>query len=154
MKVKRVVILFMLISFILVSSSSFSAEKKVVKMYAQALTPRERLEADRWDPPQYMWKLEESYEKLHPDVDIQFLPEIPTGYEEWLVTQMTGGTSPEIVWYQRGYIARDYRKGWFVNLTPYLNQPNPYVKGNKKWIDIFQPPVIASGAAPDGNIYI
>lgn len=127
-------------------------ERKVVKMYAQALTPREQLAADRWNPPQYMWTLEKEYEKLHPNVDVRFLPEIPTGYEEWLVTQMTGETAPEIVWYQRGYIARDYMKGWFVNLTAYLNSPNPYVEGNKRWIDIFQPPVIASGTAPDGNI--
>jgi raffinose/stachyose/melibiose transport system substrate-binding protein len=153
-KISRIVLVFLVISLMLSSSMVIGAEKKVVKMYAQALTPRERLEADRWDPPKYMWTLEKEYEKLHPDVDIQFMPEIPTGYEEWLVTQMTGGTSPEIVWYQRGYIARDYQKGWFVNLTPYLNQPNPYVKGNKKWIDIFQPPVIASGTAPDGNIYM
>lgn len=151
----RVICLLLAILLMLsVSYTGFAAKKKVVKMYAQAFTPRERLEADRWDPPQYLWKLEKEYEKLHPDVDIQFMPEIPTGYEEWLVTQMTGGTSPEIVWYQRGYIARDYQKGWFVNLTPYLNTPNPYVPGNKKWIDVFQPPVIASGTAPDGNIYM
>lgn len=131
-----------------------AAAKKTVKMYAQALTPRERLETDRWDPPQKMWDMEKEYESLHPDVNIEFVPELPTGYEEWLVTQMTGGTSPEIVWYQRGYIARDYQKGWFVNLDPYLQQPNPYVEGNKRWIDIFQPPVIASGTAPDGHIYM
>ncbi|NOZ28455.1 MAG: carbohydrate ABC transporter substrate-binding protein [Chloroflexi bacterium] len=128
--------------------------KKKVRMYAQGLTPRERLETDRWDPPQKMWDMEKAYEEAHPDVDIEFIPQIPTGYEEWLVTQMSGGTSPEIVWYQRGYIARDYQKGWFVNLDPYLEQPNPYVDGNKRWIDIFQPPVIASGTAPDGHIYM
>jgi raffinose/stachyose/melibiose transport system substrate-binding protein len=135
-------------------SQGAAAEKKVVKMYAQGLTPRKRLETDRWDPAQAMWDMEKAYEEAHPDVDIQFLEEITSGYEEWLVTQMSGGTSPEIVWYQRGYIARDYEKGWFVNLDPYLDQPNSYIDGNKKWKDAFQGPVIASGTAPDGHIYM
>lgn len=130
------------------------AEKKVVKMYAQGLTPRSRLETDRWDPPQKFLEVEKAYEEAHPGVDIEFLEEIGTGYEEWLVTQMSGGTAPEIVWYQRGYIARDYEKGWFVNLDPYLAQPNPYIDGNTQWKDAFQGPVIASGTAPDGHIYM
>jgi raffinose/stachyose/melibiose transport system substrate-binding protein len=127
---------------------------KVVKHYAQALTPREKGETDRWDPPQEMWNQEKAFEEAHPGVDIQFVPEIPTGYEEWLVTQMSGGTSPEIVWYQRGYIARDYQKGWFVNLDPYLAEPNPYYDGAPSWKEGFQGPVIASGTAPDGHIYM
>ena len=131
-----------------------AGEKKVVRMYAQGLTPKKRLETDRWDPVKAMWDMETAYEEAHPDVDIQFLDEITTGYEEWLVTQMTGGTSPEIVWYQRGFIARDYEKGWFVNLDPYLEQPNAYIDGNTRWKDAFQGPVIASGTAPDGHIYM
>lgn len=128
--------------------------KKVVRHYAQAFTPRERLETDRWDPPRVLWDIEKEYEEMHPDVDIQFVPEIPSGYEEWLVTQMSGGTSPEIVWYQRGYIARDYQKGWFVNLDPYLAETNPYDANAKSWKEAFQGPVIASGTAPDGHIYM
>jgi ABC-type glycerol-3-phosphate transport system substrate-binding protein len=131
-----------------------SMEKKVVRHYAQALTPREKLETDRWDPPKEMWNQEKMFEEAHPDVDIQFVPEIPTGYEEWLVTQMSGGTSPEIVWYQRGWIARDYQKGWFVNIDPYLAEPNPYYDGAPSWKESFQGPVIASGTAPDGHIYM
>ena len=82
------------------------------------------------------------------------MPTLAQGYEEWLVTQMSGGTSPEIVWYQRGYIARDYQKGWFVNLDPFLAQPNPYVPNNKTWKEVFQAPCIESGKAPDGHIYM
>jgi raffinose/stachyose/melibiose transport system substrate-binding protein len=131
-----------------------SAEGKLVKMYAQGLTPRDRLETDRWDPPQKFRAVAAAYQEANPGVTVEFLDEISTGYEEWLVTQMSGGTAPEIVWYQRGYIARDYEKGWFVNLDPYLDQPNPYIQGNAKWKDAFQGPVIASGTAPDGHIYM
>jgi len=135
-------------------AASASAERKVVRMYAQGLTPRARLETDRWDPPQAMLEMEKAYEEAHPDVDLEFIENLPQGYDEWLVTQMSGGTAPEIVWYQRGFIARDYEKGWFVNLDPYLDQPNSYIEGNQKWKDAFQGPVIASGTAPDGHIYM
>ena len=131
-----------------------AAAGKTIKMYAQGLTPRDRLETDRWDPPQKFREVAQAYQDAHPGVTVEFVPEITTGYEEWLVTQMSGGTAPEIVWYQRGYIARDYEKGWFVNLDPYLDQPNAYIDGNQKWKDAFQGPVIASGTAPDGHIYM
>jgi len=131
-----------------------AAVKKTVRHYAQALTPRERTADDRWDPPQYMNTLKKEYEDAHPGITIELVPNLAQGYEEWLVTQMAGGTSPDIVWYQRGYIARDYEKGWFVNLDPYLAEPNPYVAGNTTWKEIFQAPCIESGKGPDGHIYM
>jgi ABC-type glycerol-3-phosphate transport system substrate-binding protein len=127
--------------------------KKTVRHFAQGLTPRERTADDRWDPPAYMNTLKKEYEDAHPGVTIELVPNIPTGYDEWIVTQMTAGTSPEIVWYQRGWIARDYGKGWFVNLDPYLAERNPYVPDAPTWKDTFQVPVIESGKAPDGHIY-
>ncbi len=87
-----------------------AAEARVVSHYAQGLTPRERLETDRWDPPQALWALEEAYKDLHPDVDLEFIESVASGYDEWMVTQLTAGTAPEILWYQRGWIARDYEK--------------------------------------------
>lgn len=131
-----------------------AAEMRVVNHYAQALTPRERLETDRWDPPQALWALEEAFKDQHPNVDLNFVEGVAGGYDEWMVTQLTAGTAPEILWYQRGWIARDYEKGWFNNLDPYLSQPNPYVDGYDSWKDTFQGPVIASGTAPDGHIYL
>ncbi len=128
--------------------------KKTIKHYLQGLTPRERTADDAVDPPKYANTLKAQYEEAHPGVTIEFVPNLAQGYEEWLVTQMSGGTSPEIVWYQRGYISRDYNKGWFVNLDPYLAEPDTYVPDNKTWKEIFQPPVIESGKAPDGHIYM
>ena len=127
---------------------------RVVSHYAQGLTPRERLETDRWDPAMALWEIEDAYKEMHPDVDLEFVESVSTGYDEWMVTQLTAGTAPEILWYQRGWIARDYEKGWFNNLDPYLNQPSPYADGYDSWKDTFQGPVIASGTAPDGHIYL
>jgi ABC-type glycerol-3-phosphate transport system substrate-binding protein len=129
-------------------------ERKVIRMDAQSLTPREMLDTDRTAPPQQFWVTEREYETLHPDIDIEIIPEIPTGRDEWFATQMTAGTAPEIVWYQRGYIQRDYAKGWLVNLSPALDEPNEYVPDNEKWYDVFQVPCIESGRAPDGDIYM
>ena len=131
-----------------------AAAQKTVKHYLQGLTPRERTADDTYDPPKYADTLKQQYEDAHPGVTIEFVPNLPQGYDEWLVTQMTGGTSPEIVWYQRGYISRDYQKGWFVNIDPYLGQPNPYIDGSKTWKEEFQGPCIESGKAPDGHIYM
>lgn len=125
-----------------------------LRVYPQGYTPREQLETERITPPQYLWVVEEQYEALHPDIDIEFVPEIRTGYEEWFLTQMTGGTAPDIVWYQRGYIQRDYQKGWLADLTDVLDEPNPYAPDYERWYDIFQEPVIESGRAPDGRIYM
>ena len=130
-----------------------AAAKKVMH-YLQGLTPRDRTADDRYDPPKYANDLKKQYMEAHPNVTIEFLPPFSQGLDEWLMTQMTADTAPEISWYQRGYIARDVAKGWWVNLDPFLAQPNPYHEGNKVWKEAFQTPVIESGKAPDGHIYL
>lgn len=157
---KRIALLLCML--LIVSSLVFSGaqgeasgEKTTVRMYAQGLTPRERLESDRVDPPQAMWEVQKEYEQLNPNVQLEFLENLPSGYMEWFTTQMTGGTAPEIVWYQRGFIQRDYQKGWIASLSNELdNTANPYTPGNKKWYDAFQEPVIESGRAPNDEIYM
>ena len=66
---------FLILGFILLFSGTLfpilAAGKKAILFSAQGLTPRSRAEADRWNPPSYMWNLERDYEKIHPDVDIQ-----------------------------------------------------------------------------------
>jgi len=54
-------------------------ERKVIRMWAQGLTPLQRLDTDRWAPPQHMWVTEREYEAAHPDVDIDFIPKLHTG---------------------------------------------------------------------------
>jgi len=137
-----------------VSGMAVTQEKKVIRCFVQSYTPRERTEADRWDPPQYYWKLEQEYERLHPDIDIQFLKPIVGEYEAWFVTQMTGETAPEILWRHIGAAKADYVKGWYLDFTPYLEKPNPYVEGNDHWKDLFIPAVSETAVAPDGKTYV
>jgi len=94
-----------------------------------------------------------AYRRAHPGVTLKILP-LPSGdptvYEENL---LNAGAAPDIVvpsYTQQ--IFSDLPKNTWLNLTPYLNQPNPYVKGNKHWIDIFNP-TINRGNSFEGNTY-
>jgi multiple sugar transport system substrate-binding protein len=47
-------------------------------------------------------------------------------------TQLAAGTAGDLVFRQAKYTPE-----MVVNLDPYLKEPNPYIDGNKKWIDAF-----------------
>ena len=42
--------------------------------------------------------------------------------------------------------------GVFQNLKPWLDKPNPYVPGNKEWLDVFTPSIQADMVAPNGEM--
>lgn len=138
-KIVSVILALLFATLLVVGISGISGAKKVIRMLpGDALAPRERMKADVIDPPQYFWTLEKEYEKLHPEIDIQFIK--PVGeYVTWLTTQLIGGTAPEIVWEWAGFVRRSHKKGWFLNLAPYLEEPNPYIEGNEHWLDTFIP---------------
>jgi raffinose/stachyose/melibiose transport system substrate-binding protein len=145
---------------VLVSSAvAFSAvaEKKIkLRMYAFEYTPRERTQSDRWDPPTYLWKLRDAYQKLHPEVEIEFLPFIAQSpeFDTWFVTQFKAGNAPDVGNQLFSEVNRYHDRGWFLDLAPFLEKPNPYVAGNSRWKDLFLPGVITTGTAPDGRIYV
>jgi raffinose/stachyose/melibiose transport system substrate-binding protein len=125
-------------------------------MYAANYTPRERAQSDRWDPPSYLWKLRDAYRKLHPEVQFEFLPYIAADpdFQTWLVTQFKAGSAPDVGNQLFSEVNRNAYKGWFLDLAPYLDKPNPYVSGNAHWKDIFISGVTQTGTAPDGKIYV
>ncbi len=102
----------------------------------KGLTPREKLESERVSPPSYLWTAAKEWQKLHPGMDDRVRSRDQSDYEEWFTTQMVGGIAPDIVWYQRGWIQRDYKKNWFADLTPALSQKNPYAPSYASWYDI------------------
>jgi ABC-type glycerol-3-phosphate transport system substrate-binding protein len=112
---------------LLVAGSLFAESgSKTLRVYMQGLTPREKLESERVAPPSYLWTAAKEWQAKHPGWTIEFVPEIKSNYEEWFMTQMAGGIAPDVVWYQRGYIQRDYKKNWLADLTGPLNEKNPY----------------------------
>lgn len=54
----------------------------------------------------------------------------------WEKTLLAAGTVPDVMApsiTQQTF--EDLSKGWWLDLTPYLRQPNPYIPGNKHWIE-------------------
>ncbi|MDZ7337630.1 MAG: ABC transporter substrate-binding protein [candidate division KSB1 bacterium] len=101
----------------------------------------------------------DEYERLHPDVSIEFLTQLMLlgGSEgEWVRTQLLGGVAPEIVQLNTEAVWPDIEqnKGWWIALDPYLDMPNPYVPGNQHWRDLFiNRPLTEAKRAPDKKLY-
>lgn len=74
------------------------------------------------------------YQKLHPDVRIQQEAIPDQTYGQWMTTQLIGGNAPDIM--QIGFglpwpVLVSYFGRYFVPLTRYANQPNPYNAGTE-----------------------
>jgi len=85
----------------------------------------------------------QQWEKLHPGVSVKFLPNpytTTTDSNAALVTEASAHRAPDLVWEQYGATSSGaIPQGILMNLMPYLNQPNPYVAGNKKWLSLWEP---------------
>jgi|GEM_PF-2920139 len=89
-------------------------------------------------PQQAIKILAQEWEKLHPEYKIEFVRTVgqDIDYQRVMKAQLTGETAPEIIfwWPPAEELAL---KGWIVNMDPYLEKPNIYVPGNKRWKDLF-----------------
>ncbi len=77
-------------------------------------------------------QLATDYHQLHPEVYIvqDAIPE--QTYGQWLTTQLMGGTASDMIEIGLGLPAPiwiQYQQRYFVPLTPWVNQPNPYNAG-------------------------
>jgi ABC-type glycerol-3-phosphate transport system substrate-binding protein len=80
------------------------------------------------------------YEKAHPGVTIKLMPMPPGDPTVWEQSVLTAHAAPDIMVppYTQAVFS-DLGKNYWLDLTSYLNtMPNPYVAGNKHWIDVFQ----------------
>jgi raffinose/stachyose/melibiose transport system substrate-binding protein len=96
------------------------------------------------NPHNMILTLVEEYEALHPNVEIELVQPPPSAAvtsREYIVTNMTAGTIPDIVTTGTRDQVEEIAKGWWVNLDPYLDLPNPYVEagepGSERWLDLF-----------------
>lgn len=96
----------------------------------------------------------DEYMKDKGNVEIQWY-RFPAGsqFAEWFVARMTAQDSPDIYWANTEDLWPHVNKGWALDFTPYMNQPNPYVAGNTAWKDQFQDVAIYSQTGPDGKMY-
>ncbi len=98
------------------------------------------------------------YEKAHPKVKLNWLPNPVssiTTANATLVTQASGGNAADIVWEQYNpLLSGSIPKGILQDLRPWLNKANPYIKGNTKWLDAFEPSTVPYMTSPDGSMQI
>lgn len=80
-------------------------------------------------------------ESAHPWVHVSFV-ETNTGantQQAYLVTEAGGGHVPDVTYDLFGQVdAGAVPNGILANLSKYLKAPNPYVPGNKHWIDLWR----------------
>jgi ABC-type glycerol-3-phosphate transport system substrate-binding protein len=97
------------------------------------------------------------YMGLHPNVKIKFVPIPMVDRREAMITQLAGGTAPDMMWTQPDWVNEDLGKGWWLSLDPFLDMPSPYASadhpGSKRWHDGFHPSV-DFWRAPDGHLYM
>lgn len=94
------------------------------------------------------------YEKSHPHTQVKVLHVPSSGPDTIINAQMAGGTASDIMALGTNQQTwKDLQKNWWMDLTADANAPDPYVKGNKKWIDLLTPGAQASLKFKDGKIY-
>src|SRR5438093_6299254 len=83
-------------------------------------------------------RLLKQYQKTHPNIHIKFVNGPSSNSQAWMVTQLAGGTAPDTLTLSTNEQPwRDLNKGWWNDLSKHAMDPDPYVKGNKHWIDLF-----------------
>lgn len=75
------------------------------------------------------------------------------GGRDTLLAYYSTQSGPDIIFQTGTTIAEDMDKGYFVDMTDYLNEPNPYVDGNEKWADLYDNQELEASRAPNGNFY-
>lgn len=102
--------------------------------------------------------LTSAYEKAHPGVTITYQPNSFTDISQSnarLVALASARSAPDVVWEQYGEVTGgSLPKGLLQNLRPYLERPNPYVPGNKRWLDLWQPVTLPYMRSANGDIAI
>lgn len=74
------------------------------------------------------------FEKANPKIKVKTVVLPLSQFNQTISTQLAAATAPELVFNQASY------KPYMVHhLDAELKKPNPYVSGNKAWIDLFDP---------------
>jgi ABC-type glycerol-3-phosphate transport system substrate-binding protein len=98
------------------------------------------------------------YESAHPNVSVNWLPNSTssiTTANATLVSQAAGGNAPDVVFEQYNpLLSGSIPNNILQDLKPYLTKPNPYIKGNKRWIDSFESSTVPYMTSPDGSMRI
>lgn len=95
----------------------------------------------------------DEWEAQNPEYEVQINRTSSNGDRTVLVPQLNQHTAPDITYQNGTVINTDLGKDYYVSLTDYFNQPNPYVADNAHWKDIYASQELAQTMASDGNYY-
>lgn len=73
----------------------------------------------------------DDYNKLHPEIEVRQMGVTERVYAQWINTQLIAGTAPDIceMGQSKVFASDEYTVKYFIPLSEYLVQPNPYNKG-------------------------
>jgi ABC-type glycerol-3-phosphate transport system substrate-binding protein len=99
-------------------------------------------------------QLIQEYEKSHPGTTIQVARMPPGDPFPYVSAQLSGGTASDLMTLAANEQPwKDIKKNWWLDLTPYANARDPYVPGNKKWLDLLTPGAQKLLPFSNGKIY-
>ncbi len=134
-----------------------------ITVYAEGLMPPGVQKASPGQaalPHMVLGNLAHQWERAHPGVHIVFddigAHTSDTNFLTVLRTQLTGGTAPDAFTFfvagtNGGSADLFTHQGLVLDIGSYMSQPNPYIPGNKHWIDSFLPPWQSLGRLPGGG---
>lgn len=96
--------------------------------------------------------LYKKYTDMHPGVTLQMQQQTSGDWNAWFLTRAIANRLPDLLGFPTNgwsYITRDF----FTPITKYLMEPNPYIPGNKRWIDSLPPNFLKPFQGLDGEIY-
>jgi ABC-type glycerol-3-phosphate transport system substrate-binding protein len=139
-------------------STTSNNSNVTITFYAQGETPTApgaKLPPGQ-SPKHAFQDIANAYHKLHPNVTIKFVTlssADQNAYDQYLQSHELSRTMPDVFWQNFDETFNNVPKHWYVNMTPYLNQKNPYAPSYATWADMFRSGILNSVRAPDGNVY-
>ena len=91
----------------------------------------------------------------NPNIKIEFIdaPELEDDssiFAAWLSTQVLSGTAPDLI---RSWHNVPVQNGWALNISQYLDEPNPYAPQYDRWRDAFYETLMTSLVWENGEEY-
>jgi len=126
------------------------AWKGTITMYVQDYTPNV---AGVKRPLKAFQQIADEYTKKYPGIKITFSKTPVPDNDTMVRVKAAAGELFDIYWAQVASLNSTLPKGVAVNLAPTLEQPNPYIPGNKAWKSAVNARVLAESTAPNGAIY-
>lgn len=103
-----------------------------------------------WGNPGELGRFQEftkEYNAKHPNVEVELIP-VPSDYEQKILTQLSGGTAPDIFYSGDSTIAKLIENGTITELTPLMKAPDSKIKE----ADFFQG-LWGAAKTEDGKVY-